>query len=158
MRNLNQKTFEGNEGWMDDVREKMNPSRWKDDVCYQIWIWSSFYCSGNLKHVTNLWEKVFLERFRKERSAQQPLRRAPNSCIRHRVEKVNLDWEAHREKRISLNTWSQPIVHTHRVNRAICPWQIQVNQAVGLRQEEMQVLHAESQTNKGITLGWKRGV
>lgn len=43
--------------------------------------------------MTNLWEKEFLERFRKERSAQHPLRRAPNSCMRHRVETVNLGWE-----------------------------------------------------------------
>lgn len=46
-----------------------------------------FIVRGNLKDVTNLWEKEFLERFRKERSAQHPLRRAPNSCMRHRVEK-----------------------------------------------------------------------
>lgn len=56
----------------------------------QIWIWSCVYCFGNLKDMTNLWEKEFLERFRKERSAQHPLRRAPNSCMTHRVETVNL--------------------------------------------------------------------
>lgn len=50
-----------------------------------IWL----YCLRNVKHMTNLWEKEFLERFRKERSAQHPLRRAPNSCVRHRLETVN---------------------------------------------------------------------
>lgn len=49
----------------------------------------SLYDKAIRKDVTNLWEKEFLERFRKERSAQHPLRRAPNSCVTHRAETVS---------------------------------------------------------------------
>lgn len=110
----------------------------------QIYFCSCLYCSGNLKDMTNLWEKEFLERFRKERSAQHPLRSAPNSCVRHRVERVNL---AHRQifhLKVSRKHLIIPKpVGTHRVHTAICAWQIQMDQAVGLRQKHIQALQTQ---------------
>lgn len=66
--------------------------------------------------MTNLWEKEFLERLRKERSAQHPRRRAPNSCMRNRVETVNRCWGLKREKEMNFffvlhtNIWSSSAV------------------------------------------------
>lgn len=112
--------------------------RWnKDDIFPAV--------GFDLKDMTNLWEKEFLERLRKERSAQHPLSRAPNSCMKHRQDTVNLGWRRRRERKYPSCT--------HWVNWAVCAWQIQVDQAVGLRQEEVQVL----KTKRRVILGWESG-
>lgn len=76
--------------------------------------------------MTNLWEKEFLERFRIERSAQHPLRRAPNSCMRHRVETDSELSVKQRKRRISfavlhINIGLSPVIeHSQSPHSSLC--------------------------------------